>query len=306
MKVVLVGEESAGLQVLRALAESKHELVAVLAAPPGIGTGHFNLWNVASSSGYETWPAEQVKKPELADHLRERDVDILLNVHSLHIVHRDVLAAPKLGAFNLHPALLPRYAGLHAVSWALFHGETVHGVTVHKMEADVDAGPIVFQSQFPIDPDETALSLSFKCVREGVGLILRLLDLAETKGTIPLSPQDPAKREVFGREVPEQGRINWSWPATKVINFIRACDYLPFTSPWGHPKAARGAQEFALVKASLTGLACDAEPGKVGESSSSGVHVACQDEWILASKLRVNERFVPATAFLSSGDCLAG
>lgn len=304
MKVVLVGEESAGLQVLKALAESKHELAAVLASPPGPKPAGFNLWSVAQKMGYETLPAGQVKKAEFADQLRAKSVDILLNVHSLHIVHRDVVNAPRLGAFNLHQGLLPRYAGLNTVSWAIFRGETSQGVTVHKMDPGVDTGPIVYQSSFPIDSGDTALSLSFKCVKEGVSLVLRLLEAAESEAGIPLTPQDPENRELFNGEVPNHGRLSWSWPAAKVINFVRACDCLPFSSPWGHPLTRRGAQEFALVKAQPTGLHCDAEPGKVGDSTPSGVHVACQDEWILASKLRVGDRYVPAREFLKSGDDL--
>jgi methionyl-tRNA formyltransferase len=307
MNVVLVGEESAGLQVLRALAESKHHLVAVLATQPGPEFSGFSLWNVARKMGFQTWPAEQVKTPELAERLRGGNVDILLNVHSLYRVNREVLAAPKLGAFNLHQGLLPRYAGINTVSWAIFRGENLHGVTVHKMDADLDTGPVVYQSCFPIEPDDTALSVSFKCVREGVTLMLRLLEAAEAGAdNIPLIPQDPAKREFFGKEVPEQGRLSWSWPAQKVVNFVRACDYLPFSSPWGHPRSRKGAQEFALVKANRTGVVCDREAGEVGVAVDSGVYVACQDEWVLASKLRVDNKYVPAGAFLKSGDRLAG
>lgn len=307
MNVALVGEESAGLQVLRALAASKHRLVAVLAAPPDPGFTGFSVWNVARKLGYETWPAELVRTPGLADRLRSERVDILLNVHSLYLINKEVLAAPTMGAYNLHQGPLPRYAGLNTVSWAIFRGEATHGVTVHKMEADLDTGPVVYQSCFPIEPDDTALSVSFKCVREGVSLMVRLLEAAEGgSANIPLSPQDPSRREFFGKEVPEQGRLSWSWPAEKVVNFVRACDYLPFSSPWGHPRTRLGAQEFALVKASRTGLPCDAEAGTVGDSTSSGVKVACQDEWISATKLRVGDRYVPAGEILRFGDRLAG
>jgi len=307
MNVVLVGEESAGLQVLRALRGSRHRLVAVLAAAPPADFTGFSVWNVARNLGCETWPASLVKTADLAGRLRQYDVDILLNVHSLYRIHREVLAAPKLGAFNLHQGLLPRYAGLNTVSWAIFRGETTHGVTIHKMDADLDTGPVVYQSSFAIELDDTALSLSFKCVREGVALMLRLLEAAERGiDNIPLTPQNPTLREFFGSEVPEHGRLCWSWPAAKVVNFVRACDYSPFTSPWGHPRSCLGAQEFALVKASWTGLPSNAEAGTVGDSTNSGVYVACQDEWILATKLRVDNKYLPAGEFLKPGDHLAG
>lgn len=305
MNVALAAEESAGLQMLSALARSRHRVVVVLTAPPGPGSSKSSLWNAAQDFGFETLPAVLVKDPDLADQLRSRDVDILLNVHSLHIMHRDVLAAPRVGAFNLHPGPLPRYAGLNSISWALFRGEQTHGVTVHRIEPRIDAGPIVYQSIFQIDPEETGFTLTFKCIREGIVLMQRLLDVAAAHPcAIPLIAQDLSSREYFGPEAPEGGRISWSWPARKVVNFVRACDFFPFHSPWGRPLTFLGMKEFAVAKARLTHLPCDALPGTVGKSSDLGVFVACRDEWMLASKLHLDGKYVPAQEFLKSGDRL--
>src|SRR5579863_4321437 len=305
MNVVLAAEESAGLQMLRSLVTSNHRLVAVLAQVPKVGTAGGSVWNAARELGCETWPAELVQDPDLAKQLRSAQVDILLNIHSLYIINDEVLRAPILGAFNLHPGPLPRYAGLNAVSWAIFRGEQTYGVTVHKMEAGIDTGAIVYQSGFPIEADDTALSLSLKCVREGVKLMLRLLEAAEAQPrSIPLTAQNMAMREYFGREVPERGCVSWSWPAHKVVNFVRACDYFPFSSPWGYPRSRLGAKEFALVKARQTGLPCGVSPGTVGMTTDSGVYVACKDEWIVASKLLLEGKYVPAREVLTFGNRL--
>lgn len=169
----------------------------------------------------------------------------------------------------------------------------------------IDTGAIVYQSCFGIEVDETALSLSLKCVREGIKLMLRLLEAAEAHPpAIPLTPQDIARREYFGREVPEQGCVSWSWPADKVVNFVRACDYFPFSSPWGYPRSRLGVQEFALVKARRTSLACEVLPGTIGKTTDSGVYVACKDEWIVASKLLLEGKYVPAREVLRTGDRL--
>lgn len=305
MNVVLAAEESAGLQMLRALAQRKDRIVAVLTTPPEKRPTRASLWNAAKNLGFETLPAELVRQSSLADRIRAQDVDIFLNVHSLHVIHNDVLLAPKLGAFNLHPGPLPGYAGLNPVSWAIFQGEQEHAVTVHRIDAEIDTGPIAYQSWFTLGPQDTALSLSLKCVRQGVLLMLRLLDAAATApDDIPSIPQDPTLRQYFGKEIPEQGRMSWQWPAAKVINFVRACDYFPFPSPWGHPRTRRGVQEVALVKAQRTGSGCDVCPGTVGASTDSGIYVACRDEWILASKLLLEGTYIPAQSFLKSGDRL--
>lgn len=305
MNVVLAAEESAGLQLVRAVAASQHRVVAVLAQPPKPAAASVSVWKVARDLGLPTWPADTVKTAALAERLRSEKTDILLNVHSLYIIHEDVLAAPKLGAYNLHPGPLPRYAGLNAVSWAIFRGERTHGVTVHRIAAGIDTGPIAYQKQIPVDPQETGLSLSLKCVREGVPLMLQLLETAATNPQqIPQEPQDLAQREYFGKSAPEQGRVSWDWPAEKIINFVRACDYFPFSSPWGHPMTRRGVQEFALAKAKKTALSTREKPGTVGESSEYGVKVACRDEWILVSKLLSQGKPLPAQNLLNVGDVL--
>jgi methionyl-tRNA formyltransferase len=305
MNVVLAAEEAAGLQMLRALARSNHQLVAVLATPPEPGATAASVWSVARTSGFQTWPAKMVKDPNLADRLRSERVDILLNVHSLYIIHRDVLAAPLLGAFNLHPGPLPRYAGLNAVSWAICRGEETHGVTIHKIEPGIDTGPIAYQSFFPIENSATGLSLSFKCMREGIRLMLNLLDSASIEPSrIPLLSQDLRQREYFGGEVPNNGWLTWSSPAKRVVNFVRACDYLPFRSPWGCPKTQLRDRELGVVKAKATGLPCDALPGTVGRPFDSGVQVACLDEWVLVKQLKIDDQYVNAADVLRPGDHL--
>src|SRR5579864_708180 len=262
MNVVLAGEESAGLQMLRALAQRKDRVVAVLTTPPQPNSVRASLWSAARDLGFETLPAERVRDSALAGRLRSESVDILLNVHSLHVIHEEILKATNLGAFNLHPGPLPRYAGLNAVSWAIFQGERNYGVTVHRIEAKIDAGPIAYQSCFPLEEQDTGLSLSLKCVREGIPLMLRLLDVAAAEPErIPSISQDLTLRQYFGHDVPEQGRLSWKWPANKVVNFVRACDYFPFSSPWGYPRSLLGTKEFALVKARRTGVACEVLPG---------------------------------------------
>jgi len=299
MNILLIAEESAGIQLLRRLAKSNHRIAGVMASLP-TSTDRATVWRVAETLGYPTWPARLVKDPAFASTVRDEKIDIVLNVHSLSIFHKEVINAPRIGSFNLHPGPLPAYAGLNTVSWAIYRGESTYGVTVHKMVPEVDAGPIVSQSFFKIEPYDTALSLYSKCIKAGLMLVLQLLETASVDpGAIPLVPQDLTKRQYFGKAIPENGRLRWSRPAHEIVNFVRACDYYPFPSPWGYPRANRGDQDIALVKASLTGKSCNAFPGTVGEAEgSSGVYIACADQWILASKLMIRGQRIDAVDVL--------
>jgi methionyl-tRNA formyltransferase len=106
--------------------------------------------------------------------------------------------------------------------------------------------------------------------------------LACDPAAVPHIPQDPAQRRYFGREVPQSGRIDWNAPARRVYDFVRACDYHPFASPWGTPRARLGDQEVEVSKVSLTGERCDAAPGAIRVKEN--IFVATADEWLLIKK----------------------
>lgn len=302
MNVLLIGEESAGIQALRAIESTGHRIVGVMASPSHRSFGGISLWKMANKLGYHTWPAELVKDPTFASRITSEEVDLILNVHSLFIIHSAVLSAPRIGSFNIHPGPLPHYAGLNTVSWAIYRGERRHGVTLHKMVPGIDAGPIAYQSLFPIEENETALSLMSKCVKLGLDLILELLHQAATQPQeIPCISQDLTQREYFGRNIPYSGRVSWSCQAREIVNFVRACDYGPFPSPWGHPSTTLADQKITLLKASVTNERCSRTPGIIGQPQDVGIQVACGDEWIVVSRVGVNGRAVDAATTLPSG-----
>lgn len=306
MNVLLVGEESAGLRILRFLAGSGHSIVAVMASPPN-STPRATVWDLAQQLNLPTWPAKRVKDPKFAEELRSEGVDLLLNVHSLFIIHSEVLQAARIGAFNLHPGPLPRYAGLNALGWALYRGESSYGVTVHWMEPDIDTGAIAYQALFPVEPTDTALTLAWKCVRSGIPLLQQLLAAsAADPSAIPRIPQRLNEREYFAKDqIPDQGLLHWSREARQVVNCVRAFDYLPFPSPWGHPKSWRQDQEIGILKALPTGLPTTAAPGTIGETPGAGaVLVACGDEWVLVKSVHLGGRTVPAAEALRPGERL--
>lgn len=305
MNVLLIGEESAGIQALKTLTRGAHNIVAVMASPEKQAGGAASVWGVAEHMGYPVWPAQRVKDPAFAHEVRTHKVDIILNVHSLYLIHGDVLKAARIGSFNLHPGPLPRYAGLNTVSWAIYRGETSYGVTLHQMVPEIDAGAVVYQTAFDISETDTALSVYSKCMREGLILVSRFLEIASRNPTlIPRTPQDLTRRAYYSAGPPEDGRINWSRPARKIVDYIRACDYYPFPSPWKYAYTYRNDQEIAIVKASLTGQACAVGPGVVGKVSGSGVTVACGDEWIHIHKVRVKEKYLDAVEALKPSDRL--
>jgi methionyl-tRNA formyltransferase len=297
LNVMLAGEESAGAQTLKRLAVCGHRVVGVLASPDRVSRSGASVWQLAQQLGYRTWTARTVKDPAFADVMRAEQVDVLLNVHALYIVAPAVVEAPRLGSFNLHPGPLPEYAGLNTVSWALSRGATEHGVTLHRMDPGIDTGPVVYQTRFAVTADDTALAVYSKCIRHGLELVEQLL--TTDPAAWPSTPQDLTRREYFGKQIPADGCVQWDRPAREIYNLVRACDYFPFASPWGSPRAVLNGLPVGLVKTRLTGVACHALPGTVRAANQDAVEVACADEWLRCERVLWQERAVNAATVMT-------
>ncbi len=302
MKILLAAEEAAGVHALRAVLRSGHELVAVLTSETGPHGAGSPVRAAAAQLGYPVWPAEWVKDPNLAERIRGEGVEVLVNVHSLFVIHPAVLVVLRHGAYNMHPGPLPEYAGLNAVSWALYQGESKHAVTIHRIAPSIDAGPIAYTTWFPVGDGDTALTLGVKCVTLGMVLLDRLLvALAANPPVVPEMSQDLTRRRYYGRGVPNEGRLDWSRPALEIVNFVRACDYVPFESPWGHPTTQLDGRELSIVKAGRTGDPCRDVPGTVGRVVDRTAFVAAADEWVRVHRLMSAGRMIDARDVLVPG-----
>ena len=251
-------------------------------------------------------PADSVRDAAFAEWITNHEIDLLLNIHSLFVIHRDVVAAPTIGSFNLHPGPLPEYAGLNAPSWAIYNGEMTHAVTLHWMEPEIDTGAIAYAEEFPITDGETGFSLSLQCIRRALPLVRSLLDQAERDpGGIPFLQQDLSRRRYFGRNPPQDGRIEWGRPAQEVGRFVRASDFAPFPSPWGHPLAKTNGNSVGIARAASTAMPTSEPPGTVAVGEGEGLVVATGDEWIRVLRLELNGgKYVSAESVLAPGTVL--
>jgi methionyl-tRNA formyltransferase len=292
LAVALVGEDAAGVQALRMLA--KRDAVRPVAVFTGAATGESGTTVAAAAAGLDVAvrSSDDVTDPAIGEWLREQGTDLLLNVHSLHIVADAVLEAPRLGAFNLHPGPLPELAGLNSPSWALYNGVAEHGVTLHRMTPGVDEGAIAFQDRFELGPGDTGLTVLTQCVRRGVPLLERLLDCAADGEPIPAHEQDLSRRRSFGHGPPQGGRLDWTRPARAVVDFVRACDYGPFPSPWGRPIWTVGEREIGVAAAELASGDPGKVPGAVVATEDDELLIAASDGLVRVRRVEVDGRAV--------------
>ncbi len=303
LTVAVAAQESAGVKAIRLVVERGHRLAAVLTERSKEPSGVSGIESAARGTGAEVYDAALVTDAGFAEHLA--GVDLLVNAHSLYVAHPAVVEAPRIGSFNLHPGPLPLYPGLNAPSWAIYDGATAYGCTVHWMDSGIDTGYIAYAEAFPIEPDDTGLSLTSRCVRKGIPLLARLLDdaAAGARDAIP-SVEQVGERLERGPGPPDRGRIAWGSSAARIAAFVRACDYLPFTSPWGHPRTTVDGTEFEMLRCSpeATEGPPRAAPGEVVDTEGGSLVVATGQGLLRVSRLRRDGETIDASAAARPGD----
>jgi methionyl-tRNA formyltransferase len=148
------------------------------------------------------------------------------------------------------------------------------------------------------------MTLFIRCVRMGLPLIERLLQSVEGGARIPKRPQDLAERRVFGARPPNDGRLSWFETARRIAEFVRASDYRPFTSPWGHPTTARAGRSIGIVEGSPTRRSSSAPPGTVAVGRDRSVLVATADYWLAVQRVQHDGRYRDAIDVLRADDVL--
>ena len=276
LRVALAGDEAAGVRTLGILQRSEHELVVVAANP---SDDDRSLGARAAELGVTTIEARRLRSPETAEELAALEPDVLLNVHSLHKVHGEVLSVFGVGAWNLHPGPLPEAAGINVPNWAIAEGHTSHGVTVHAMTENYDEGSIAYEDRFPIKEGATGLTLSVECASRGLALVKRLCDQLETDPAgVPRIAQDLSRRRFFGIGQPNDGLVAWTDRAETVAAQVRAADFRPFDNPWQPPRAEVGGVTHLLREVAV-GDETDASPGTVRHEDDE-LLVAAGDRWV--------------------------
>jgi methionyl-tRNA formyltransferase len=147
--------------------------------------------------------------------------DFVFSFYYRYMLDKAWLALPRFGALNIHGSLLPKYRGRAPVHWAIIHGESTTGASLHYMVEKPDAGALVDQEAVPILENDTALDVSIK-VADAAQTVLRRSLPRLIAGTASSKALDLKKGSYFGRRTPEDGRIDWRWGARAIHDLVRA------------------------------------------------------------------------------------
>jgi methionyl-tRNA formyltransferase len=222
-RAVVFGYHDVGDRCLRVLLSEGWDVPLVITHEPDPTE---NAWfadvgATAEEYGIPVLRPENIAQAEIERTLSQLRPDFIFSFYYRSLIGDSVLRCARRAALNMHGSLLPKYRGRAPVNWAILHGERETGATLHHMVARADAGDIVDQQAVPILCDDTALDVMRKVTTAAEIVLARSLPrLAD--GTAVRIPQRVSDGQYFGRRAPEDGRIDWRWPAARIHNLVRA------------------------------------------------------------------------------------
>jgi methionyl-tRNA formyltransferase len=242
MRIAFLGTPDFAVPSLAALVEAGHEVAAVYSQPPaprgrGQALRPSPVQAYAEGQGLATRTPASMRDPAEVAAFAALDLDAAVVVAFGQILPRAVLEAPRLGSFNLHGSLLPRWRGAAPIQRAVMAGDRVSGVQVMRMTEGLDEGPVLMTETVRIDALETADSLHDRLAPIGAALLARALD-ALARGEATETPQ-AAEGLTYAKKIkPKETRIDWSKPAAEVDRRIRGLS--PHPGAWTTAASERG------------------------------------------------------------------
>ena len=168
---------------------------------------------------------ENLKDEAFISEIKKLNPDLIV-VIAFRILPKEVFTIPKLGTFNLHASLLPKYRGAAPINWALINGEKETGVTTFFLQEKVDTGNIIIQKKINIDDEDNAGTLHDKLSALGTEVVIDTIKMIEEGNINPLK-QDETLVTKAPKIFKEDCVINWNTPVTHLHNFIRGLSPFP-------------------------------------------------------------------------------
>jgi methionyl-tRNA formyltransferase len=274
MRLAFLGTPDFSVPSLAALLAAGHEIAAVYAQPPaprgrGQAVRPSPVQAFAERGGLMVRTPASLRAPDEVAAFAALDLDAAVVVAFGQILPEALLEAPRLGSYNLHASLLPRWRGAAPIQRAIMAGDAVTGVQVMRMTAGLDEGRIIASARLRIDSLETAASLHDRLALAGADLMAGAMDLV-ARGEARETPQ-AEEGATYARKIkPPETRIRWERAATRVDGQIRGLS--PSPGAWFLAPGERGPVRIkALLSARAPG---EGEPGQVLDD---GLLIACGD-----------------------------
>ncbi len=274
MRLAFMGTPDFAVASLAELIASGHEITAVYSQPPkpkgrGQKLTPSPVHAFAETMGLPVFTPASMKAAEAIETFQSLEVDAACVVAYGQILKADVLDAPRLGCFNLHGSLLPRWRGAAPIQRAIMAGDRQTGVQIMRMSEGLDEGAILLSEVMDIRPDDTAATLSERMSHIGASLWPRALAAIERGG---VEGTEQAGEPTYARKItPAEARIDWSRPAARVDAHIRGLS--PFPGAWFEVPGEDGPVRVKVLMSQVS----PGGDGAAGEVLDRDLRVACGD-----------------------------
>jgi methionyl-tRNA formyltransferase len=235
-RVVFMGTPEFAVPSLAALLSEDYQVVGVLTKedqPVGRGqrTEESPIKKLARANGLEIQQPRSLRREEAFAALASLEPELIVVAAYGLLLPQSVLDLPRFGCLNVHGSLLPRYRGAAPIPAAILAGDPETGVSIMKLDAGMDTGPVLSRAGIPIEPDDTTGTLTQKLSVLGAELLMETLP-GWLRGEITPEPQEEEKASIAPRMAKEAGEIRWNEPAVIIERKVRAYNPWPsaFTS----------------------------------------------------------------------------
>ena len=238
MRLVFMGTPGFAVETLKALIAAGHDIACVYSQPPrpsgrGMATKPSPVQAFAAATGIEVRTPISLKSPEEQQRFAALHADAAVVVAYGLLLPKPVLDAPRLGCYNVHASLLPRWRGAAPIQRAIMAGDAETGVTIMRMEEGLDTGPMCKVARIAITPSTTAQSLHDELALLGARLMVEVL----ARNDVSCTPQ-PTEGVTYARKIGKaEAKIDFSLPADQVRNHIHGLS--PFPGAWFEANGAR-------------------------------------------------------------------
>ena len=225
-----MGNPKFAINPLKSLLASNHDIVAVISNPPKLMgrkkiLQHTDVGKFALDNNLNLIELDDFDNFDIFQKISSLKVDIFVVV-AFRILPKKYIELPKFGSINIHASLLPKYRGAAPIQWALMNGDNVTGVSIFQIEKKVDTGGIINVEKIKIQNKDNFETLSDKLSKLGSKALLKSLRLIENDD-FKILVQDNKKSTRAPKIKKEMLRINWSWEAEKINNWVRGLSPLP-------------------------------------------------------------------------------
>lgn len=221
MRVVFLGNHTVGVGTLKSIS-SVAEIVGVVAHPedPEDGVRYLSVYDFSFENN---WPVIRGKASDsdVYKFIKDAMPDLIWVTDYRYLLPRNVIDLAPLGAVNMHPSFLPLYRGRASINWAILNGETELGLTVHFIDEGMDSGDIIKQVGYSLNAKEDVGDALDKLQAHYEILPAQVIEMFKNN-TITRIKQDHSKATEYPARKPKDGAVDWSQPAERVLNLIRA------------------------------------------------------------------------------------